>query len=155
MLWLQGIIYRFNFLILATLFCAAMTVAFFITSYVNDAQWDFGDGDDSHALNYTAGFLTGFFPDTYCYSLSSYSYMRLVFLFKGFMPCGTFMWRLYSSSLRHRTRTKRTTTEAVAVAATPSSLSTSKHAWTRTAASWPHSLRRSCRADRKQMERYI
>lgn len=53
----KGIIYRFKFLLGATLFCAATTVAFFIVNNVNETQWRFHD--ELPILNYNAGFLTG------------------------------------------------------------------------------------------------
>lgn len=53
----QGLIYRFKFLMLATLVCAALTVIFFIISQVSEGQWKWGE--ESQALEYTSAFFTG------------------------------------------------------------------------------------------------
>ena len=53
----EGIIYRFKFLLVSTVFCAAMTVAFFILNNLNETHWRFSD--DSSAYNYAGGFFTG------------------------------------------------------------------------------------------------
>ncbi|KAF0287004.1 Protein wntless [Amphibalanus amphitrite] len=52
----EGIIYRFKFLMLATLTCAAMTVIGFILGQVAEGQWKW---DDEISLNYTSAILTG------------------------------------------------------------------------------------------------
>ncbi|XP_056018037.1 protein wntless homolog isoform X2 [Ostrea edulis] len=52
-----GIMYRFRFLMLATLVCAAFTVVFFIISQLNEGEWRWGDHELS--LEYTSGFFTG------------------------------------------------------------------------------------------------
>ncbi|CAK1543372.1 unnamed protein product [Leptosia nina] len=52
----EGIIYRFNFLMLATLICAAMTVIGFILGQVAEGQWKW---DDNIELEYTSAFFTG------------------------------------------------------------------------------------------------
>lgn len=54
----EGIIYRFNFLLLSTLFCAGMTIAFFIINNINETHWRFSDTQEA-TLNYSGGFLTG------------------------------------------------------------------------------------------------
>ena len=56
-LFYEGIIYRFKFLLAATVFCAAMTVAFFIVNNINETHWRFDS--DTPTLNYTGGFFTG------------------------------------------------------------------------------------------------
>ncbi|CAI9739344.1 Hypothetical predicted protein [Octopus vulgaris] len=53
----QGLIYRFKFLMLATLVCAALTVIFFIISQVSEGQWKWGE--ESPSLEYTSAFFTG------------------------------------------------------------------------------------------------
>lgn len=52
----EGIIYRFKFLMLATLTCAAMTVIGFILGQVAEGQWKW---DEDISLNYTSAILTG------------------------------------------------------------------------------------------------
>jgi len=52
----EGIIYRFKFLMLATLLCAAMTVVGFILGQVSEGRWKW---DDSLQLEYTSAFFTG------------------------------------------------------------------------------------------------
>jgi len=56
----QGIIWRFKFLMLATVFTAALTVIGFIIGQVEEGgtKWD-EDIMDSVALEYTSGFMTG------------------------------------------------------------------------------------------------
>ncbi|KAL4225332.1 hypothetical protein ACF0H5_016020 [Mactra antiquata] len=53
----MGLIYRFKFLMLATLVCSALTVVFFIISQLSEGQWKWGDEDPS--LEYTSAFFTG------------------------------------------------------------------------------------------------
>ena len=53
----EAVIYRFKFLLASTLFCAALTISFFIVNNVNDSAWHFSD--ENVSLNYTAGFFTG------------------------------------------------------------------------------------------------
>ena len=43
----QGLIYRFEVLMIVTLICAALTVIFFIISNVNEAHWKFGDEEST------------------------------------------------------------------------------------------------------------
>ncbi|KOB79456.1 Wntless [Operophtera brumata] len=52
----EGIIYRFQFLMLATLLCAALTVVGFILGQVAEGQWKW---DDNTELEYTSAFFTG------------------------------------------------------------------------------------------------
>ncbi|KPJ14037.1 Protein wntless [Papilio machaon] len=52
----EGIIYRFKFLMLATLLCAALTVIGFILGQVAEGQWKW---DESIELEYTSAFFTG------------------------------------------------------------------------------------------------
>lgn len=52
----EGIIYRFKFLMLATLLCAALTVIGFILGQVAEGQWKW---DDNMELEYTSAFFTG------------------------------------------------------------------------------------------------
>ncbi|XP_067679551.1 protein wntless homolog isoform X1 [Haliotis asinina] len=53
----MGLIYRFKFLMLITLLCAALTVIFFIISQVSEGSWKWGD--ENISLEYTSAFLTG------------------------------------------------------------------------------------------------
>ncbi|XP_017059930.1 protein wntless isoform X1 [Drosophila ficusphila] len=52
----KGLIYRFKFLMLATLVCAALTVAGFIMGQMAEGQWDW---NDSVEIQLTSAFLTG------------------------------------------------------------------------------------------------
>lgn len=52
----EGVIYRFKFLMLATLLCAAMTVIGFILGQVSEGRWKW---DDTIELEYTSAFFTG------------------------------------------------------------------------------------------------
>ncbi|XP_038218281.1 protein wntless [Zerene cesonia] len=52
----EGIIYRFKFLMLATMICAAMTVIGFILGQVAEGQWKW---DENIELEYTSAFFTG------------------------------------------------------------------------------------------------
>ncbi|XP_029381434.1 protein wntless homolog isoform X2 [Echeneis naucrates] len=53
----EGLIFRFKFLMLVTLTCAAMTVIFFIISQVNEGHWHWGD----HAVQVNSAFFTGIY----------------------------------------------------------------------------------------------
>ncbi|MBN3298621.1 WLS protein, partial [Amia calva] len=53
----EGLIFRFKFLMLVTLACAAMTVIFFIISQVNEGHWHWG--------NYTVQVNSAFFTGIY------------------------------------------------------------------------------------------
>ncbi|XP_064606007.1 LOW QUALITY PROTEIN: protein wntless homolog [Liolophura sinensis] len=52
----SGIIYRFKFLMITTLLCAALTVIFFILSQVQEGH---GHWEKNSSLEYTSGFFTG------------------------------------------------------------------------------------------------
>lgn len=52
----EGIIYRFQFLMLATLLCAALTVTGFIIGQVSEGRWKW---DESIDLEFTSAFFTG------------------------------------------------------------------------------------------------
>ncbi|CAG0906311.1 unnamed protein product [Cyprideis torosa] len=52
----EGIIYRFKFLMLFTLLCAAMTVISFIVGQVAEGRWKW---DEDISLEYTSAFFTG------------------------------------------------------------------------------------------------
>ncbi|KAK9497116.1 hypothetical protein O3M35_004492 [Rhynocoris fuscipes] len=52
----SGLIYRFNFLMLATVTCAAFTVIAFALGQMSEGQWKW---DDHHGLEYTSAFFTG------------------------------------------------------------------------------------------------
>ncbi|KAH8360445.1 hypothetical protein KR200_005068 [Drosophila serrata] len=52
----EGLIYRFKFLMLATLLCAALTVAGFIMGQMAEGQWQW---NDSVEIQLTSAFLTG------------------------------------------------------------------------------------------------
>lgn len=51
-----GIIYRFQFLMLTTLICAALTVVGFIMGQASEGQWKWNDNME---LEFTSAFLTG------------------------------------------------------------------------------------------------
>ncbi|KAH8339500.1 hypothetical protein KR074_010776 [Drosophila pseudoananassae] len=52
----EGLIYRFKFLMLATLLCAALTVAGFIMGQMAEGQWQWNDNVE---IQLTSAFLTG------------------------------------------------------------------------------------------------
>lgn len=52
----EGIIYRFKFLMLATLVCAALTIIGFILGQVAEGQWKW---DENVHLEFTSAFFTG------------------------------------------------------------------------------------------------
>lgn len=52
----EGIIYRFKFLMLATIACAAMTIVGFIMGQVTDVHWKLGE---RFQIEYMSGFFTG------------------------------------------------------------------------------------------------
>ncbi|XP_071851773.1 protein wntless homolog isoform X2 [Apostichopus japonicus] len=55
----QGLLYRFRFFMIFTLFSAVMTVVFFVLSQVNEVyNWHL-DNEDQPQLHYTSGFFTG------------------------------------------------------------------------------------------------
>ncbi|XP_019936137.1 protein wntless homolog isoform X2 [Paralichthys olivaceus] len=53
----KGIIFRFKFLMLVTLACAAMTIIFFILNQVSEGHWHWGD----YTLQVHSAFLTGIY----------------------------------------------------------------------------------------------
>nr|XP_055058599.1 LOW QUALITY PROTEIN: protein wntless homolog [Misgurnus anguillicaudatus] len=53
----EGLIFRFKFLMLVTLACAAMTVIFFIISQVNEGHWQWG----GHTVQVNSAFFTGIY----------------------------------------------------------------------------------------------
>lgn len=53
----MGLIFRFKFLMLLTLFCAALTVAAFIISQLSEGRWKWGD--ENLKLEYSSAFFTG------------------------------------------------------------------------------------------------
>uniref|UniRef100_A0A8C7X6E5 Wnt ligand secretion mediator n=1 Tax=Oryzias sinensis TaxID=183150 RepID=A0A8C7X6E5_9TELE len=53
----EGLIFRFKFLMLVTLACAAMTVIFFIISQVNEGHWRWGE----HTVQVNSAFFTGIY----------------------------------------------------------------------------------------------
>ncbi|XP_035993776.1 protein wntless homolog [Fundulus heteroclitus] len=53
----EGLIFRFKFLMLVTLTCAAMTIIFFIISQVNKGHWHWGD----HMVHVNSAFFTGIY----------------------------------------------------------------------------------------------
>lgn len=52
----EGIIYRFKFLMLATVLCAAMTVVGFVLGQMAEGQWKWNDNVD---IEVTSAFFTG------------------------------------------------------------------------------------------------
>ncbi|KAJ7383344.1 hypothetical protein OS493_028422 [Desmophyllum pertusum] len=59
----QGLIYRFEFLMVVTVLCAGLTVVFFIISNVNEAQWKFGDHDheEDSTVEVSSALFTGIY----------------------------------------------------------------------------------------------
>ncbi|XP_072129948.1 protein wntless homolog isoform X2 [Mobula birostris] len=53
----EGLIFRFKFLMLVTLTCAAMTIVFFIISQVNDGHWKWGE----YTIQVNSAFFTGIY----------------------------------------------------------------------------------------------
>ncbi|KTF84041.1 hypothetical protein cypCar_00032355 [Cyprinus carpio] len=53
----EGLIFRFKFLMLVTLACAAMTVIFFIISQVNEGHWHWG----GYMVQVNSAFFTGIY----------------------------------------------------------------------------------------------
>lgn len=53
----EGLIFRFKFLMLITLACAAMTVIFFIVSQVTEGHWKWGD----ITIQVNSAFFTGIY----------------------------------------------------------------------------------------------
>ncbi|XP_063317589.1 protein wntless homolog isoform X2 [Pelmatolapia mariae] len=53
----EGLIFRFKFLMLVTLACAALTVIFFIISQVNEGHWQWG----GHTVQVNSAFFTGIY----------------------------------------------------------------------------------------------
>ncbi|XP_004570621.1 protein wntless homolog isoform X1 [Maylandia zebra] len=53
----EGLIFRFKFLMLVTLACAALTVIFFIISQVNEGHWHWGE----HTVQVNSAFFTGIY----------------------------------------------------------------------------------------------
>uniref|UniRef100_A0A672TCM9 Protein wntless homolog n=1 Tax=Sinocyclocheilus grahami TaxID=75366 RepID=A0A672TCM9_SINGR len=53
----EGLIFRFKFLMLVTLACAAMTVIFFIISQVNEGHWHWG----GYTVQVNSAFFTGIY----------------------------------------------------------------------------------------------
>ncbi|XP_005802405.1 protein wntless homolog isoform X2 [Xiphophorus maculatus] len=53
----EGLIFRFKFLMLVTLTCAAMTIIFFIISQVNEGHWHWGD----RTVQVNSAFFTGIY----------------------------------------------------------------------------------------------
>ncbi|XP_034948603.1 protein wntless [Chelonus insularis] len=64
----EGLIYRFNFLMVATLLCASLTVVGFILGQVAEGQWKW---DDDLELETTSAFFTGVYGmwNIYCIAL--------------------------------------------------------------------------------------
>lgn len=52
----EGIIYRFKFLMLATLLCALLTIIGFILGQVTDSQWHWNDNVE---IEFSSAFFTG------------------------------------------------------------------------------------------------
>lgn len=65
----QGLIYRFEFLMVVTVLCAGLTVVFFVISNVNEAQWKFGEEESTVELS--SALFTGIYGmwNTYVFAL--------------------------------------------------------------------------------------
>lgn len=79
----MGLIYRFKFLMLGTLVCAAITVIFFIISQVSEGHWKWDD--EGQKLEYTSAFFTGVYGmwNIYVFGLlilyaPSHKYMKVL-----------------------------------------------------------------------------
>ncbi|CAL1290351.1 unnamed protein product [Larinioides sclopetarius] len=57
-MYYEGVIYRFKFLMMATVICAALTVISFIIGQVSEGQWKW-DKDIQLQVEYTSAFYTG------------------------------------------------------------------------------------------------
>ena len=57
----QGLIYRFEFLMIVTVLCAGLTVVFFIITNVNEAQWKFGEEESTVEISSKKHLLCGEF----------------------------------------------------------------------------------------------
>ncbi|KXJ14740.1 protein wntless homolog [Exaiptasia diaphana] len=55
----EGLIFRFEFLMVVTLLCAALTVIFFIITNVNEAHWRFGEEESS--VEISSALFTGIY----------------------------------------------------------------------------------------------
>lgn len=55
----QGLIYRFEFLMVVTVLCAGMTVVFFVISNVNEAHWKFGEEEST--VEISSALFTGIY----------------------------------------------------------------------------------------------
>ncbi|CAG7820249.1 unnamed protein product [Allacma fusca] len=66
----QGIIYRFKFLMLTTLVCAAMTVIGFILGQVTEDKWKWESGNTALEIEYTSAFYTGVYGMWNIYTLA-------------------------------------------------------------------------------------
>ncbi|KAJ8040350.1 Protein wntless-like [Holothuria leucospilota] len=55
----QALVYRFRFFIIFSLFCAVMTIIFFIMSQVSEIYSWHLDDEDGPRIHYTSGFFTG------------------------------------------------------------------------------------------------
>lgn len=55
----QGLIYRFEFLMVVTVLCAGLTVVFFIITSVNEAQWKFGEEEST--VEISSALFTGIY----------------------------------------------------------------------------------------------
>lgn len=53
----EGVIYRFKFLLIATVFCAALTISYFIFNNINETHWYFNQ--DNSGFNSNGGFMIG------------------------------------------------------------------------------------------------
>ena len=65
---LQGIIFRFKFMIVATLVCAASTVIFFIIGQYSESHWKWGD--DEVRLEHGTAFMAGVYAMWNLYVIS-------------------------------------------------------------------------------------
>ena len=80
-MFVQGLIYRFEFLMVVTLLCAALTVVFFVISSVNEAQWKFGEQETTVEIS-SKSFLFLVYPQVtqawYLYKRMYVAYIDII-----------------------------------------------------------------------------
>ena len=75
---LQGLIYRFEFLMVVSVLCAGMTVVFFIISNVNEVEWKFADEESRVEISST------YLRESWRSFTFSSNFLHSYFLYYGF-----------------------------------------------------------------------